>query len=266
MEISTESALRQQYQTDGFLLHRAPVLSVAQIEAARRGMEAVRDGIYDTGTPPADSPWKPGDDPDKLCKIEQPQLANFALREAIGSPELGRIAGEITGAQRVQVWWVQLLIKPSTAPNQSAATNVGWHQDQQYWKAWDEGSELFTAWLALSDVTLEAGAMSFVPGSQDWGLLEGGNFFGQDQSELRQNIALPAGASWQEVPATLPPGGVSFHHRLLFHGSGPNVSGQPRLSLAIHLRTEKSAAPPDSWGARYLDDPQICPVIYDAAA
>ena len=75
---------------------------------------------------------------------------------------------------------------------------------------------------------------------------------------------MPEGERWEEVPALLPPGGVSFHHNLPYHGSSPNRTTAPRRSFAIHLRTERSA-PVD--GARrgltqFIDDPSYCPVIY----
>ena len=256
------TALHEGFAREGFHIHAAPVLPPELLERATRGLEAVRDGVYDTGEAPNHRMWNPGDDPRRLCKIEQPQLASFALREAIRAPLLGQLAAAVTGARMVQVWWVQLLYKPPTPDATNAITNVGWHQDQSYWGEWDEGSELFTAWLALSDVAPDAGPMVFVPGSHRWGLLEGGNFFAQDHDALRAAIHVPEGETWREVPAVLPPGGVSFHHRLLFHGSHQNVSHGPRRSLAIHLRTEKSGARPDSWVARYLERPEICPVIF----
>lgn len=259
------TALRERYERDGFYIHAAPVLPPGLLERAARGLDEVRAGVYDTGEVPDGRLWNPGDDPHALCKIEQPQLANHALREALCSPLLGQLAGAITGAQMVQVWWVQLLYKPGTpdAASTAAATNVGWHQDRAYWPYWDEDSEVFTAWLALSDVTPDAGPMVFVPGSHRWGLLEGSDFFAQDQKAVRAAISIPEGETWREAPVVLPPGGVSFHHRLLFHGSYRNVSNGPRRSLAIHLRTEKSNTRPDSWRARYLDRPEICPVIFE---
>jgi hypothetical protein len=262
MAASNSASIRQQYDTDGFYIHPAAILTPALLARAAKGLDAVRLGEYDTGTPPAGRLWNPGDDPNKLCKIEHPQLANHALREVLRAPELGRLAAAITGASRVQVWWVQLLYKPATPPGALAETTVGWHQDKQYWKEWSEDSELFTAWLALSDVTSHSGPMSFVRQSHRWGLLDQGNFFAQNQQTVRHGIQPPAGARWEEVAAVLPPGGVSFHHRLTFHGSVANTSGAPRASLAIHLRTEKSSTPPGSWVAKYLDHPEICPVIY----
>jgi hypothetical protein len=255
---------RDRYEHDGFYIHDSSVLPHDTLARAVRGLEDVRNGVYDTGEEPDSRLWNPGDDPHALCKIEQPQLASHALREAICSPLLGQLAGAVTGAQMVQVWWVQLLYKPGV-PNPisgDTTTNVGWHQDLAYWHEWTEGSELFTAWLALSDVTSDAGPMVFVPGSHQWGLLGGGDFFEQDQDRVRGRLSIPEGATWRETPDLLPPGGVSFHHRLLFHGSHQNVSNAPRRSLAIHLRAEKSKPHPNSWVAKYLDRPEICPVIF----
>jgi ectoine hydroxylase-related dioxygenase (phytanoyl-CoA dioxygenase family) len=193
-----------------------------------------------------------------------PQVANRAVMELVSHPTLGALAAAITGAEWVQVWWVQLLYKPPAGPDGLGSTHVGWHQDRQYWSAWEEGSELFTAWVALSDVTPEAGPMRFVRGSHHWGLLNQGDFYGQDHEALRETIRPPEGAAWDEAPALLQPGGVSFHHNLTYHGSGPNRTEQPRRSFAIHLRTERSAP---AGGARrglteFIDDPAYCPVIY----
>ncbi len=259
--VSEAETLRENWRRDGFYIHAESVLDPETLVLAAQGLDQVKDGLYDTGELPDSRAWNPGDDPRALCKIEQPHLGSVALREALRSPRLGQLAAAVTGAKRVQVWWVQGLVKPGT-PDAAAATNVGWHQDQTYWSAWEPGSELFTAWLALSDVTPESGPMVFVPGSHRWGLLPGGDFFAQDQEALRTGIHIPEGEEWREVADVLPLGGVSFHHQLVFHGSHQNRTERPRKSLAIHLRTDQSAARPDSWVARYLDRLEVCPVIF----
>jgi ectoine hydroxylase-related dioxygenase (phytanoyl-CoA dioxygenase family) len=229
------------------------------LERAAAGLEAVRDGRFDTGQAPIH--FKPPDSPRHLVKIEQPQLGSRALRELLRSPALGKLVGEITGAEWVQVWWVQGLIKP--ADTDGSGAKVGWHQDRQYWVGWTDDSELFTAWLALSDVKPDCGPMLFVPGSHQWGLLGQGDFFGQALDDLKSGIRLPHGRTWREVAATLPMGGVSLHHQLTFHGSGANVSGRPRRSVAIHLRTERSQMrTPDHWVGRCIHDPDVCPTIF----
>jgi len=250
------------YQRDGFYIHAQSVLGPDTLERAAQGLSQVRDGYYDTGEPPVESPWVPGGDPTKLCKIEMPQIASTDLRDALSSPMLGQVVAAATGAKMVQVWWVQGLYKPGT-PDAATGGIVGWHQDLTYWGAWDEGSDLFTAWLALSDVRSETGPMVFVPGSHHWGLLQGSDFYSQDPAAVRAGINMPTGETWREVSDVLPPGGVSIHHRMLIHGSYQNNSTRPRLSMAIHMRSEKSSIRDGEGFARFLDRPEICPVIFE---
>ena len=257
-------ALNEDYLRDGYVIHPRPVIPKDLVQRVMQGMSDVLAGRYETGKPPQPSYWNPGDDPDKLGKVEMPQLANRAIMELVSHPDLGRLATEVTGAKRVQAWWVQLLSKPPAQSDTGSGVSVGWHQDRQYWKAWREGSELFTAWVAVSDVAADTGPMAFVQGSHKWGLLNQGDFYYDDIEIQREQITLPPGETWREVEAVLPPGGVSFHHCLTFHGSRPNRSGAPRRSFAIHMRTEKShpAGQPEGTLAKFIDNTEACPVFY----
>ena len=224
----------------------------------------VRAGTNDTGQPALESAWNPGDDERKLCKIEMPQIASLGVRELISSPELGELAARVTGANAVQVWWVQLLHKPPSTPAEVGNTSIGWHRDRTYWGQWEEGSELFTAWVAISEVERDCGPMRFVKGSNRWPEGWGGDFWEQDLERQKASLSAPPGFHWQEEAAILHAGGVSFHDDLTLHGSSANLSGRPRRSFAIHMRTEKSAPKGGrrEGHAKYLDDPAICPVIY----
>lgn len=250
------------YCQDGFHLETASVFSDARVEAAVEGMDRIRHGDYDTGLPPEESPWKPGDDPARLCKIELPQKASRGIRELVSDSGLGAHVAEVTGAEAVQVWWTQLLYKPSAS--QAGAPVIGWHQDRFFWRVWADDSELFTAWVALSEVDAESGPMRFVRGSHHWGFRGEGAFQTDDIEATREMITLPPGETWEEVSALLPPGGVSTHHHLTFHGSGPNQSGRPRRSLAIHMRSEKArpAEPGREGLVRFIDNLDFCPVIH----
>lgn len=230
------SGLRARYEEDGFCLV-PEVFPQDVVERAVEGMDKIRGGDYDTGTPPDESPWKPGDDPNVLCKIEMPHVASRGVRELITHPALGRLIADLTGASKVWVWWVQLLYKP---PGGKVGTSVGWHQDKQYWHAWSPDSELLTCWAAISDVTERSGPVRFLRGSHKWGLVNSGDFFAQDIDAQKSAVPMPPGAVWDEVPAILPPGGCSVHHMYTYHGSGPNLSNLPRRSFAIHLRTDRS--------------------------
>lgn len=108
--------------------------------------------------------------------------------------------------------------------------------------------------------------MCFVRGSHRWGYLNAGDFFSHDRDRTRKEVPVPLGKTWEEVPAILEPGAMSFHQALTFHGSDPNISQSPRVSLALHLRTEKSnpVAHSQDHYVTNLDDPQKAPVIYRA--
>ncbi|MCE9615582.1 MAG: phytanoyl-CoA dioxygenase family protein [Lentisphaerae bacterium] len=250
---------RAQFERDGFCTVPA-VIPQDLIERTVPHMDAVMLGHYETGVAPKPF-WKPGDDTNVMRKVDHPHLADNTIQELVSHRALGQWAAAITGADMIQVWAVQLLYKP---PSGAIEGSVGWHQDLQYWHYWRRDSELFTAWIALSDVTAQSGPVLFVPGSHGWGFLNQGDFFASNHDKQLQDFQLPPGAEWKEVAGILPPGGVSFHHRHTFHGSGPNVSNTPRRSFALHLRTEKSWPNPgaNSVYVNHLDDPRYCPVIY----
>ena len=264
MSVPANADIRERYGDQGFFIFHRPVLDPGLTRRARTGMDMIRRGEYDLDdVEPRKSAWNPGDDPDVLCKIEQPQFLNRAIREVAASPVIGRLAATATGAKMIQTWWIQLLYKPPTPGGETTATRVGWHQDWNYWRpAWEEGSELLTAWVALSDVKEESGPMKFVSGSHRWGYVEGSDFFSQDGG--RRHIQVPAGKQWREAGALMEAGGLSLHDRLVLHGSDRNRGRGPRRSLAIHLRTENSRP---VGGKRegltsYIDNPEVCPVIF----
>ncbi len=223
----------------------------------------LRAGVYDTGKPPPESRWRPGDDLDALCKIEQPQIANEAIPVLIRSPEIGEWAAHVTGAGMIQVAGVQLLYKPPTVFDKRAQTRVGWHRDWTYFsKHWEPGSLLLTAWVALNDVEADSGPMNFVTGSHQWGESTGGDFFSQEISQ--DDFSVPPNRMWRETSALMNAGGISLHDQHVLHGSGENMSDTPRRSLAIHVRTEKSRL---IGGRRegltnHIDDLNVAPIIY----
>ena len=250
---------RAAYERDGFCI-APPLLDPALVTDAHAVMDRVIQGEYATGTEPMHVNWRPGSDPSQIVKIDQPQMADHAITDLFRRSRIGEFAAALTGADLIQVWAVQLLYKP---PAGAAHTTVGWHQDDDYWNAWWEG-EVFTCWLALTDVTEEAGPLRFVKGSHEWGFLASGNFFAGDLDGLREKFSVPADATWEEHAALLPAGAASFHHRRTIHGSGPNTSSGPRRSYAVHLRTERSkeiGSAPEIYH-EHLSDDAMSPILF----
>ncbi len=248
----------ERYRRDGFYL-TPPIIPADLIERVSASMDTVMAGEYETGEPPRRS-WNPGDDPKRIRKIDQAHLSNRTIYELASHPEIGRWAAALLGAKRVQLWASQMLYKP---PGGEVTGNVGWHQDKQYWRYMD--GELFTAWVAVSDVTEQSGPMRFLRGSHRWGLLDSGDFFGHDHEAQQKDIPVPEGESWEEVAAILSPGAVSFHDRHTYHASGPNVSNAPRRSFAFHLRTENTRPVEGrtDYYVQHLEDPAYCPVLFE---
>jgi ectoine hydroxylase-related dioxygenase (phytanoyl-CoA dioxygenase family) len=270
------------FREKGFHLEPRPLFPPGAIEAAVRGMNMVVRGEEDTSgltgvaAEPNAAQWHHATfESDELIKLENPQWASREIRALLAEhgARLGELAARLTGASWVQIWHVQLLGKPSVQ-GAGEGSLVGYHQDRHYHSGdWNDDSEIFTAWIALSDVTEDAGPMRFVDGSQQWGLLdspEGNNFFGQGLPTQKAALldATSAGARWHETAAVLPAGGVSIHDDFTIHSSGPNRSGRLRRSLACHMRSDKSTRR-GGGGRPALDtlatgspESGVCPVIY----
>lgn len=251
---------RQAYAADGFCV-LPPVLPADLIARVPAHMQAVLDGRFETGIEPM---WKPAADPAAVRVIDQPHVADRTIFELVTQPAIGQAAAAVTGARRVQLWAASLMWKPTGT---SSAGKVGWHQDLQYFETmWAPGTQIITAWVAISHVTSNAGPVRFVPGSHRWGLLNQSEFYNPTDAP----VAIPVGTTWREVPAVLAPGAFSLHHALTYHGSGPNTSAGPRLGFALHLSID-DARPrplgPENPGTPYLKhlgDPQVCPILFHA--
>ena len=108
---------------------------------------------------------------------------------------------------------------------------VSWHQDSTYWGL--EPADIVTAWVALSESTVENGAMRVIPGTQKLDQVAHRDTFAADNLLTRgQEIAVDVDDS-KAVTLALEPGEMSLHHVRLIHGSDPNPSAKRRIGFAI---------------------------------
>lgn len=109
---------------------------------------------------------------------------------------------------------------------------VSMHQDLTYWGL-GANDGVLTAWLALSDATQASGCMDFVRGSHKNPILPHEDTFSEDNLLSRgQEIQVDV-AEEDKVRDVLMAGQMSLHHGLTIHGSGPNVSDDRRIGVAI---------------------------------
>jgi hypothetical protein len=115
---------------------------------------------------------------------------------------------------------------------------VTMHQDLAYWGMGDMDN-ILTAWLALSDATIQSGCMDFVQGSHKNAIHAHEDSFDDHNLLSRgQEVAVNV-APEDRVAVELPAGSISLHHGLTIHGSGPNSSNDRRIGVAIRYISSK---------------------------
>ena len=77
--------------------------------------------------------------------------------------------------------------------------------------------------------------MCFVEGSHKWGLIRDAAGFANKDLHASEKRFSQGDRRWMETPCILKAGQVSFHTGLTFHGSGPNRTDAPRLSIALNM-------------------------------
>ncbi len=112
-----------------------------------------------------------------------------------------------------------------------SGTYVSWHQDATYFAL--EPVCHVTAWVALTDASIEAGCMEVVPGSHKLGQLRHADMQQPDNLLSRgQTLTADVDRSRTEF-MPVKAGQFSLHHTHLVHNSRPNRSNDRRIGLGI---------------------------------
>ncbi len=108
---------------------------------------------------------------------------------------------------------------------------VGWHQDLTYWHL--EPDEAITVWIALSDVTVENGAMKMVRGTHTREVVEHTDTWKPGAMLTRgQEIAVTVDEA-TAIDVEMAAGEMSLHHHKIFHASPANRGMDRRIALAV---------------------------------
>ncbi|MBU3866510.1 phytanoyl-CoA dioxygenase family protein [Streptomyces sp. 4503] len=268
------------YQQNGCWIS-PPILPDDVLDTAERGMRRHYAGDVDRRVDGDEngenSGWRP-EDGDVLRKNDYASLRVSELAHLVRQSVIAACAARLAGAPEIRLWHDQLLYKPSGSDRLG---NVGWHTDRRYWRCCSS-QDMLTAWVPFHDVTEAHGPVMFAAGSHRWNETADLNFFDQDLTTLERHAAEH---DLRIVSATLARGQVSFHHCKTVHGSGPNHSGEPRRSIAIHLQPgdnhHVTAHNPDGTVATHRNDnltaaqgngtpdyadPVVCPRLWSATS
>lgn len=158
---------------------------------------------------------------DKLRQTTQ-YLRGSRLDAFVNSENLRSIASQLVEGEAT-------LYMPFTAVKAGGGGGrFHFHQDNQYTRH-EPGSGSINIWFALNDMTPENGCLQVVPRSHLHGTLE--------------SVVSGDGDSHQKVtfepeeflPVRMRAGDAIAFSRLTVHGSGPNVTDDPRVAYAIQF-------------------------------
>ncbi|WP_299776011.1 phytanoyl-CoA dioxygenase family protein [uncultured Tateyamaria sp.] len=199
------------YSRDGFV---APidVMSTEEAQTLRADLEGAEATL--------------ADDQDRLALLRTyPDRLLPQFDALVRHPKIIEAVATVLGPDLL-VYSGALFIKPAKSDKV-----VSWHQDLTYWGL-DDAEEV-TCWVALSPATQRSGCMKFVPGSHRQRIVEHVDTYAEDNLLSRGQEILVDVDDNDAVFAELQPGQASLHHGHLFHASGPNMTDDRRIGVAI---------------------------------
>src|ERR1700677_2852231 len=213
----------------GFLVIETPLIPASELEWCReilmrmilggerrsegRNIDlAATDGAGDKASP---SVLQPSMYARELRKLSYRKVALDTARQLLG-PD-AEFAGD------------HAIFKPSHRGHPTP-----WHQDEAFREPGFDYNEL-SIWIAITESTLDNGAMAYIPGSHLLGVLPHRLNGGSKEANTIECYAGfdPQTAAVRPIPA----GAMIIHHGRTIHGSSGNKTNTPRLAYILQYST-----------------------------
>ena len=206
-----------QYERDG-IVFPVPVLTPEEAAGFRRSFDELADRLG--GRPVAQA-------------LGHTQ-AFFRWAYDLGThPRVLDAVEDILGPD-ILLWTVSIFPKYPRDPGY-----ISWHQDGTYWGL--DSIRVTTAWIALTDSTIENGCMRVVPGSHRRSILPHRDTYAAD-NRLSRGQEIEAEVDERDaVDVVLRAGEMSLHHVNIIHGSNPNPSDGSRIGFAPRFTTPETS-------------------------
>jgi len=213
------------YRDNGYLLVSG-LLSAAEAEAYRRECHALAERL--SAIKNIDATWGSARGlsaeaaKTQVLHCHDVQCQSAAFARLIVDERLTGAAADIIGSPNVQLHHTKMFIKPA-----EKGSPFPMHQDRPFFP--HDRDSMIAAIIHFDDAPLEKGCVRVVPGSHKLGPLphqpEGGWHLSPTDYPLEAATPCPARA-----------GDVLFFSYLTIHGSGLNVSPEPRTTVLIQMR------------------------------
>ncbi len=145
------------------------------------------------------------------------------IRPLVFDVRLAATAAALLDAPKVLLWQDQALYKETGGRETTA------HQDLPFWPLGD--APLISAWIPFDDVSADAGAMAYVPGSHRAGPLKVVDITHQSAPyDILSDPALGGARPRTVLPRA---GDIVWHHGLTVHQAAANTTGRTRRAFTI---------------------------------
>jgi ectoine hydroxylase-related dioxygenase (phytanoyl-CoA dioxygenase family) len=145
------------------------------------------------------------------------------VKKVVLSRRLAKVAADLLGVKNVRIYHDQALFKePDGGP-------TPWHQDQYYWPV--DTDKTITMWLALVDIDVEMGMLTFASGSQKKGSVF--NYEISDESESEFARYVHENNFEISRAKTMKAGDASWHTGFTIHNAPANKSNKMREVFTI---------------------------------
>ena len=220
-DLSSEHALAPAavaaFRRDGHV-HLAALAAREEVEAYRPAVGAVVDAVAARH----DAQGRI-DDYDRLfTQVTNAWRLDPAVRRFVFAPRFARVAARLLGVKGVRLYHDQALFKePGGEP-------TPWHRDQFYWPL--DTDDTVTMWMALVDVSLEMGPMTFASGSHRADEVPALPISAEADAALARYVAA---RGFPRAEQALRAGDATFHSGRTLHSARPNRSPARREVMTV---------------------------------
>lgn len=174
---------------------------------------------------------------------------------------IGRMVAEIAGSSKVVLLFDQMFVKEP-----GSNTRTGWHSDQPYWPF---AGDIMTLWIALDPVNADNGALEFIKGSHDIGVMyrpfltdQMGDFKEFLKTDDPRYVDLPDFESERDkheiLSWNLEAGDLLAFNGQIAHAATANQSSSDRRrGYAIRFAMDGATYVPSQGVADWLGDPSL---------